>query len=99
MFSFAGQRCTGIRRVILLADIAGAHHERLDGAGYPLGLVRSQIARETRIITTCDYYDALTADRPYRAAMTRDEALSIMGEETGAALDPECVELLRSATA
>ena len=82
-----------------VADIAGAHHERLDGAGYPLGLVRSQIARETRIITTCDYYDALTADRPYRAAMTRDEALLIMGEETGAALDPECVELLRSATA
>ena len=52
-----------------LAAIAGAHHERLDGKGYPRGLSGDQIARETRMITTADIFDALTADRPYRAAM------------------------------
>src|SRR5207342_2570175 len=52
-----------------LAAVAGAHHERLDGKGYPRGLTGDQICLETRIITTADIFDALTADRPYRAAM------------------------------
>jgi HD-GYP domain-containing protein (c-di-GMP phosphodiesterase class II) len=52
--------------------VAAAHHERLDGKGYPLGSSEQQIGSETRIITICDFYDALTADRPYRAAMPRD---------------------------
>ena len=60
-------------RIGVLADIApiaAAHHEKLDGTGYPLGLHDHQIRRETRIITVCDFYDALTSDRPYRAAMS-----------------------------
>ncbi len=44
--------------------IAGSHHERLDGAGYPLQLDARTISLETRIITVCDFYDALTTDRP-----------------------------------
>ena len=52
---------------------------------------------ETRIITVCDFYDALTADRPYRAAMPVDQALSVMAKSIGAALDPECFELLKAA--
>lgn len=86
-------------RIGALSDIsavAGAHHERLDGKGYPLGLVDHEIARETRIITTCDFYDALTADRPYRAAMDRREALEIMAAEVGGGLDKECFEALLS---
>jgi HD-GYP domain-containing protein (c-di-GMP phosphodiesterase class II) len=73
-----------------LAAIASAHHERLDGTGYPLGLSEMQISRETRVITTCDYYDALTADRPYRPALPKADALAIMRAEVGGALDPDC---------
>ena len=52
-----------------LARVAAAHHERLDGGGYPRGLAADQITLETRIITTADIFDALSAERPYRAAM------------------------------
>ena len=79
-----------------LADIAAAHHERLDGAGYPLGLDALAIRRETRIITVCDFYDALTADRPYRAALPPSEALAIMSAEVDRAIDSECFEALRA---
>lgn len=79
-----------------LADMAAAHHERLDGAGYPLQLADRAIRRETRIITVCDFYDALTADRPYRAAMPQEKALAIMAGEVGKAVDGECFAALRS---
>jgi HD-GYP domain-containing protein (c-di-GMP phosphodiesterase class II) len=77
-----------------LAPIAAAHHERLDGKGYPLGLSGDALNRETRIITLCDFYDALTADRPYRPAMPVERALSGMAGEVGGALDPEGFEAL-----
>lgn len=77
-----------------MAMIAGSHHERLDGAGYPLGLDASMLCLEARIITACDFYDALTADRPYRAALPGERALAIMREELGGALDPACFAAL-----
>lgn len=80
-----------------LAPVAAAHHERLDGRGYPLGLAEYQITRETRIITVCDFYDALTADRPYRAAMPVDDALAVIAEEVGSAIDGDCFDALRAA--
>lgn len=49
---------------------------------------------ETRIITVCDFFDALTADRPYRGAMSTREALAIMAGSVGSAIDPECFALL-----
>ena len=52
-----------------LARIGGGHHERLDGKGYPRGLKGDEIDLETRIVTVADIFDALSADRPYRAAM------------------------------
>ncbi len=52
-----------------LARIGGDHHERLDGKGYPRGLAGEAITFETRIVSVADVFDALTADRPYRAAM------------------------------
>jgi HD-GYP domain-containing protein (c-di-GMP phosphodiesterase class II) len=70
-----------------LAPIAGAHHERLDGKGYPRGLSGDQICLETRIITTADIFDALTADRPYRAAMQITKALAIMSGMIGTQID------------
>jgi HD-GYP domain-containing protein (c-di-GMP phosphodiesterase class II) len=79
-----------------LAPIAGAHHERLDGKGYPRGLSGDQIARETRIITVADIFDALTAERPYRPAMPVSKALAIMDEMVGTAIDADCFAALRA---
>ena len=77
-----------------LAPIAGAHHERLDGKGYPRGLSGDQICLETRIITTADIFDALTADRPYRAAMPITKALAIMSGMVGTQIDADCFAAL-----
>lgn len=79
-----------------MAMIAGSHHERLDGKGYPLGLDERSIAMESRIITVADIYDALTADRPYRAAMSSEKAMSILQEEVGSAVDEQCFRALQA---
>jgi len=78
-----------------LAFIAGAHHERLDGKGYPRGLKSDQITLETRVITTADIFDALTADRPYRKAMPATEALALMSDMVDTAIDGRCFAALR----
>jgi len=78
-----------------LARVAGAHHERLDGTGYPRRLGAAQIALETRIITTADVFDAISADRPYRSAVPIPETLETMRAAVGSALDPLCFEALR----
>ncbi|WP_275944336.1 HD-GYP domain-containing protein [Massilia sp. Dwa41.01b] len=80
-----------------LARIAGAHHERLDGTGYPRGLHADAIALETRIITTADIFDAITAERPYRGAIPVPQALAMMEKTVGSALDPRCFEALQRA--
>jgi HD-GYP domain-containing protein (c-di-GMP phosphodiesterase class II) len=77
-----------------LARIAGAHHERLDGAGYPRGLDARHIRLETRIITVADIFDALTADRPYRAALPAEQALRVLREGVGTSVDGDCVAAL-----
>jgi HD-GYP domain-containing protein (c-di-GMP phosphodiesterase class II) len=82
-----------------LASIAGAHHERLDGTGYPRGLSGDAINLETRIITTADIFDAITAERPYRGAIPVPQALEMMHKTVGSALDPACFEALREAMA
>lgn len=78
-----------------LARISAAHHERLDGKGYPLGLTAEFIPLETRIITTADIFDAITAERPYRGALPVEKTLSIMSESVGTAIDPDCFESLK----
>jgi HD-GYP domain-containing protein (c-di-GMP phosphodiesterase class II) len=82
-----------------LASIAGAHHERLDGTGYPRGLTGADIGLETRIITTADIFDAITAERPYRGAIPVPQALDMMGKTVGTALDAACYEALCKAVA
>ena len=82
-----------------IAEVAGNHHERLDGRGYPNGLRDNQISGETRIITTADVFDALTADRPYRKAMPASQALAIMDKDVNAAFDPDCLAALKRALA
>jgi 3',5'-cyclic-nucleotide phosphodiesterase len=62
--------------------IAHGHHEKLDGSGYPVGLRGEQICPQTRILTICDIFDALTAgDRPYKKAMPTEQALELMSAE------------------
>ncbi len=62
--------------------IAHGHHEKLDGSGYPMGLHAGQISLQTRILTICDIYDALTArDRPYKQAVPAEQALDLMSAE------------------
>jgi putative nucleotidyltransferase with HDIG domain len=80
-----------------LATIAGSHHERLDGKGYPRGLSENELPLEVRIVTTADIFDALTADRPYRKAMPVDKALSIMTEMVATQIDPVCFDALKRA--
>lgn len=77
-----------------LARMAGAHHERLDGTGYPRGLAGDAISLETRIVTTADIFDALTSARPYREAMPVARALEIMAVGVGTTLDPACFAAL-----
>lgn len=77
-----------------LARVAGAHHERLDGKGYPKALSARDLSIETRIITVSDIFDAITADRPYRGPIPVPEALEIMGRMVGGALDPVCYRAL-----
>ena len=82
-----------------LAVVAAAHHERLDGGGYPRGLKADQICLETRIITTADIFDAITAERPYRGAIPIDRTLEMMAETVHTAIDSECFEALKLALA
>lgn len=67
------------------------HHEWVDGSGYPDGLAGEAIPIESRIIAICDMYDALTTERPYRDAMSPEDALVILRAEAGTHLDPDCL--------
>jgi len=65
-----------------IPNIAGAHHEKLDGSGYPNHLRSDDITYQSRVMTVCDIYDALTAsDRPYKPALPIERALSILESE------------------
>lgn len=79
------------------AEIVIAHHERIDGSGYPRGLRGEQIPLEARILAVADTYDVLVSDRPYRQAFDRERALRILREESGTHLwEPAVRALLRS---
>jgi HD-GYP domain-containing protein (c-di-GMP phosphodiesterase class II) len=82
-----------------IPEIAGAHHEKLNGKGYPNGLTSSEIPVQAKMMTICDIFDALTAsDRPYKRAIPTDRALDILklcvrDEE----IDPELFRLFLDA--
>ena len=91
-----------LARVPVLSDtafVAGTHHERLDGGGYPDGLGGADLAVESRIASVADVFDALSAERPYRAAMPIPKALAIMRDDVGTSLDGECLRALEAALA
>lgn len=79
--------------------IAYAHHEKLDGTGYPRSLAPVEIPLPSQIMTICDIYDALTAaDRPYKKAIPTDKALDIIGFEVKEGkIDPELYQIFLAA--
>jgi putative two-component system response regulator len=72
-------------------DIPYFHHEKWDGTGYPQGLKGDQIPIAARIFAVADVWDALTSDRPYRPAWSREEALNYIREQSGKHFDPQVV--------
>jgi diguanylate cyclase (GGDEF)-like protein/putative nucleotidyltransferase with HDIG domain len=77
-----------------VAPIVKAHHERWDGAGYPIGLVGEEIPLGARILSAVDCLDALASDRQYRRALPLDQAMAVVREESGKSYDPRVVEIL-----
>jgi putative nucleotidyltransferase with HDIG domain len=75
-------------------DIPFSHHEKWDGTGYPMGLKGEQIPLAARIFAVTDVYDALTSDRPYRPAWTREKTLEHIKSLSGTHFDPEIVDAL-----
>jgi HD-GYP domain-containing protein (c-di-GMP phosphodiesterase class II) len=77
----------------LAALIALTHHEHFDGGGYPRGLVADQIPIESRIVAVADAFDALLSDRPYRPAVTLEDALELIERGSGTHFDPAIAAL------
>jgi HD-GYP domain-containing protein (c-di-GMP phosphodiesterase class II) len=77
-----------------VARFVRSSHEHYDGHGYPDGLAGESIPIESRIVTACDAYSAMTTDRPYRAAMGTDEALHELHDRAGTQFDPQVVSAL-----
>ncbi len=77
-----------------MAWIAAAHHERLDGKGYPYGLSAEALTQEMRILTVADIFDALSAARPYKPALPLEEVHKIMEKMVGTAIDGEILQAL-----
>lgn len=77
-----------------MAIIAGEHHEKLDGTGYPNRLMSADLSLESRIIAVADVYGALTEDRPYRAGIELGQTLSIMSSLAPHKLDGDCLHAL-----
>jgi putative two-component system response regulator len=78
------------------ADVAGGHHERWDGTGYPQGLRAEQIPLAARIVAICDVYDAMTSRRVYKEPMDHREAYQYIVERPGSQFDPHLVEIFKS---
>jgi putative nucleotidyltransferase with HDIG domain len=79
-----------------LAAIASAHHERLDGRGYPRGLPAEEQTMPMRVLAVADVYEALIAERPYRRAYTPHVALGMMGADVPARLDADAFAALKA---
>ena len=69
-------------------------HEHMDGSGYPEGLRGDVIPLASRIIAVADAFDAMTSNRPYRAALSREDAISELHRCSGSQFDPQCVDAL-----
>jgi len=76
--------------------LAISHHEKWDGSGYPYGLKGEEIPLQGRLMAIADVYDALISDRPYKSAMSHEQAVDVIRKETGIHFDPTLVMLFLS---
>jgi hypothetical protein len=83
------------RQLARVPEFAGAHHERVDGKGYPRGLTREQMSLPARMIAIADVFEALTAgDRPYKRSKTVAESLAILGQmKLSGHVDPDLFDV------
>jgi HD-GYP domain-containing protein (c-di-GMP phosphodiesterase class II)/sensor domain CHASE-containing protein len=79
--------------LVPIARIIRSAHERWDGAGYPDGFTGDEIPLASRILLVCDAFDAMTTDRPYRAALPVDNALQELSRHAGSQFDPRVVDV------
>ena len=79
-----------------LAVVASAHHERLDGSGYPRGLAGEALTMPMRVLAVADVYEALTSERPYRSAYRPTEALELMRADVPGRLDADAFAALQA---
>ena len=77
--------------------MAGSHHERWDGTGYPRGLANSNIPIQGRLMAFVDVYDALISERPYKKAFSPEQAVQIIKEGRGTQFDPSLVGVFTAA--
>jgi response regulator RpfG family c-di-GMP phosphodiesterase len=80
-------------------EVILSHHERWDGRGYPYGLHREDIPLTARIFSVADTFDAMTSDRPYRSALSRDDAVAYIRNQAGKAFDPGVADVFINLTA
>ncbi|MCX8024219.1 MAG: GAF domain-containing protein [Thermanaerothrix sp.] len=90
---FAFEMLSRIEYLRPALDIPYCHHEKWDGTGYPRGLKGEEIPLAARIFAVVDVWDALTSDRPYRPAWTREQAVAYLREQAGKHFDPRIVEV------
>ena len=90
--TFSEEILSQIDRLDNVAKIAGQHHERYDGSGYPRGLEGEQIKLSARIIAVVDAWDAMTTDRPYQRALSKEDAIKELKKSRGSQFDPQVVE-------
>ena len=88
-----GQICKRVGFLMNAYPVVYHHHERWDGRGYPDGIAGERVPLGARIVSVMDAYDAMTTDRPYREAMSFDEAQSILRDGGGTQWDPTIVNM------
>lgn len=93
---FTYQILNRVRGFSQLADLAAAHHERVDGKGYHRHIQGGELPASARLLAVADQYEALTATRPYRDALLPEKALQILEAQVGTGIDPVAFEALRT---
>jgi HD-GYP domain-containing protein (c-di-GMP phosphodiesterase class II) len=78
--------------LVPVAKLVRSSHERFDGTGYPDGRAGNDIPLGARIVAVCDAYDAMTSDRAYRRAMSREAAVEELRRASGSQFDPDVVD-------
>ena len=91
--TYAYQMLSPISYLKNALEISYCHHEKWDGSGYPRGLKGEEIPLSARLFSVVDVFDALTSDRPYRAAWPREEVYRYIQEQAGQHFDPRIVKI------